>query len=91
MKFINTTVNKTELMYDQIDCDALSTSYYVFTQARKINIFCTIFITLLGLIGNSLTMSVYLNKRFRINSSCVFLLCMAFSDGLFLILHFFEG
>ena len=36
-------------------------------------------------------MAVYLNKRFRINSSCVYLLCMAFSDGLFLILHFFEG
>ncbi len=91
MEFINTTENKTYFTYDLIHCNALSTSYYVFKQARKINIFCTIFITILGLIGNSLTMSVYINKRFRINSSCVYLLCMAFSDGLFLIIHFFEG
>lgn len=85
MKTINET-NSTEL----IDCNQLNKSYDVFTQTRKINIFLTMFIIVIGLIGNTLTASVFSHKKFRTNSSGVYLLCLAFSDGLFLVLHFFE-
>ena len=94
MKYISNLTalnNVTYFAYDPIDCNALFTSNYVFKQARKVNIFCSVLITVLGLIGNVLTMAVYTSKRFRINSSCVYLLCMAISDGLFLVVHFFEG
>ena len=43
-----------------------------------------------GLLGHSLTIYVFAQKRFRKNSSNVFLLCLAINDGLYLITHFFE-
>ena len=85
MKYFNETNSTSE----SIDCYELYRSYSVFTQSRKINIFFTILIIIIGLVGNIMTVSVFMQKRFRINSSCVYLLCMAISDGLFLIIHFF--
>ena len=56
----------------------------------KINIFTSVCIILLGLIGHSLTIFLYSQKRFRLNSSNIYLLCLAITDGSFLIIHFFE-
>jgi len=57
---------------------------------KKINIFLTFFIVIVGLCGHFLTILVYSKKRFRLNSSQIFLLCLAINDSLFLIVHFFE-
>ena len=65
-------------------------SNYFLEQARKINIMCVSFILVIGLIGNCLTIVVFAQKRFRINSSNVYLLSLAVIDGLFLLLHLFE-
>lgn len=59
-------------------------------QTRKINIFSILVILLIGLIGNFLTIFVFAQKRFRTNSSNVYLLCLALVDCVFLILHLFE-
>jgi hypothetical protein len=89
MIFFNTS-NSTSFINENFDCIGLASSYYVFTITRKINIFLSIFIIIIGLIGNLIQAAVFLHKKFRINSSNVYLLILALSDGLFLILHFFE-
>lgn len=71
--------------------DQFLKSYGALEQSRKINIFTTIFFIAIGLIGNSLILVVFGRRRFRKNSSNVFLLCLAFNDSLFLLLHFFEN
>jgi hypothetical protein len=58
--------------------------------AKQINIFSTIVIIIIGLIGNSLAVFVFVQKRFRIHSSSIYMLCLAISDGMFLLTHFFE-
>jgi len=60
------------------------------TKAQKLNIVLTICITTIGLIGNSITVIIYGQKKYRKNSSNVFLLCLAINDSLFLVVHFFE-
>ena len=65
-----------------------STSLLVSTQ--KINIICTILIILVGLVGNALAVCVFAHKKFRSHSSSIYMLCLAISDGLFLLVHFFE-
>lgn len=57
---------------------------------RIINIILTIIAILIGLLGNTLTIIVFYQKKFRTNSSNVFLFCLAINDNLFLIIHFFE-
>ena len=61
-----------------------------FEKSRKINSFISLAFILIGLIGHSLTIYVFVQKRFRKNSSNVYLLCLAINDALFLIIHFFE-
>ena len=58
--------------------------------SRKINIYMTSIIIIVGLVGNFLTIFVFSQKRFRHNSSHVYLLSLAINDSLFLIIHFFE-
>lgn len=58
---------------------------------RKINILCSSFLVMVGLVGHSITIFVFSQKRFRTNPSNVFLLCMALNDCLFLLVHFFEN
>ncbi len=60
------------------------------TKAQKLNIVLTICITTIGLIGNSITVIIYGQKKYRKNSSNVFILCLAINDSLFLVVHFFE-
>lgn len=57
---------------------------------RKINLYSAISLIVIGLIGHFLTIFVLAQKRFRRNSSSVYLLCLAVIDALFLIIHFFE-
>lgn len=58
--------------------------------ARKANIFSSVTITIIGLIGNILTIFVFSQKRFRTNTSNVYFLCLAINDCLFLLVHFFQ-
>lgn len=90
MIFLNTSNSTSLIINENVDCIGLASSYYVFTITRKINIFLSIFIIIIGLIGNFIQAAVFLHKKFRINSSNVYLLILALSDGLFLIIHFFE-
>lgn len=60
------------------------------TKTRLVNLYCSIFFTLIGLIGHCLTIFVFAQKRFRQNSSNVYLLCLAIIDALYLIVHFFK-
>jgi hypothetical protein len=57
---------------------------------KKINIFSTIVIVIIGLIGHFITVNVYARKHNRTNAITVYLLCLAVNDSLFLIVHFFE-
>ena len=65
-------------------------SKYIFEKVRKYNIEFSTLIIIIGLIGNSLAVFVFSHKKFRKNSSSVYFLCLAISDGLFLLTHFFE-
>lgn len=58
--------------------------------ARILNVTFTFIAIVIGLLGNSLIIYVFWNKKFRTNSSNVFLLCLAISDNIFLIIHLFE-
>ena len=62
----------------------------VLDHCRTFNIIITILIVISGLIGHFLTIYVYTQKRFRLNSSNVYLLCLAYIDGTFLIIHILE-
>jgi hypothetical protein len=57
---------------------------------KKINIYLTILIIALGLIGHSVTISIYSRAKNRRSSGNVYLLCLALNDSLFLIVHFLE-
>jgi len=63
----------------------------VLEYSSKINIFSTLIMITVGLVGNSLTLFVFGQSKFRTNPSHVYLLCLAVNDSLFLIIHFFEG
>ena len=58
--------------------------------ANKINLFSTIIIICIGLIGNLLSLIIYSQSKYRLNSSNVFILILSITDSLFLIIHFFE-
>lgn len=57
---------------------------------RQINIFSITIIVVLGIVGHYFIVLVYSRKKFCRNSAHVYLLCLAISDGMFLIVHFFE-
>jgi hypothetical protein len=56
----------------------------------NINLFSTILIICIGLIGNTLSLIIYGQSKYRVNSSNVFILILSIIDSLFLIVHFFE-
>ena len=68
----------------------LSVAKLFYTQTRKFNIYATAVIIIIGLFGNGLAVFVFAQKRFRLHSSSIYLLFLAISDGLFLLMHFFE-
>ena len=54
---------------------------------KIVNLISTCVLICLGLVGHSLTIFVYSQARFRLNSSNVYLLCLAINDALYLISH----
>lgn len=58
--------------------------------SRRINLFATLAFMTVGMVGHAATVFVFAQKRFRKNSSNVYLLCLAVNDAFFLIVHFFE-
>ncbi len=71
-------------------CESQIESSYIFAETRKLNIYLTILSIGVGLVGNALAVMVFSKKKFRVNSSSIYLFCLAISDGLFLLIHFFE-
>lgn len=65
-------------------------SNYVIDISKKVNIFMTLIVIIIGLATNSITLVLFLQKRNRTNSSNVYLLTLALVDSLFLVAHFFE-
>lgn len=84
----NLTETSLNLSINQVKINELSNHLLDF--ARKLNIFATVLVVLMGLIGHSLIIFVFVQKRFRTNSGNVFLLYLAVNDSIFLITHFFE-
>ncbi|CAF0787774.1 unnamed protein product [Brachionus calyciflorus] len=72
------------------DCESRINSIEFYDKTRKINIYISILIIGIGLIGNGLAVFVFAQKKFRLHSSSIYLLCLCFSDGIFLLMHFFE-
>ena len=73
-----------------IDCIEQIQSSHFLINTKIVNIFATIAIIIIGLFGNGLAVFVFAQKRFRLHSSSIYLLCLAISDGMFLLMHFFE-
>jgi hypothetical protein len=85
MFFTNISLNNNNTYIKEI---AESVKFH--TKTQKFNTLLTICIILIGLIGNFITVFIYGQKKYRKNSSNVFLLCLALNDSLFLVVHFFE-
>lgn len=84
---MNLELNASEQLVDQI---TFLKSFHYLDESRKINVICTLVVILFGLVGNSITICLFSQKRFRTNSNNVLLLCLAINDSLFLIIHLFE-
>ena len=90
--------NNSDYLYPKIETksngfhieDNYLTSLKILENSRKINIFSTVVLIIFGLMGHSLTIFVFAQKRFRRNSSNVYFLCLAINDSLYLIIHFFK-
>ena len=87
---LHITKSFTKTNFNDTYCENFQKAVYFFDKTREINIYTTIFVILIGLIGNILAIIVFIQKRFRKTSAEVFLLVLAISDGLFLLTHFFE-
>ena len=55
--------------------------------SMRVNIYTTIVLVFIGLVGHILTILVYSKKKYRINSGNVYILCLAIVDGTFLVVH----
>ena len=74
----------------EFDCEKLQKAVNFQDLTRELNIITIFVIILIGLVGNILGIVVFVQKRFRMKASGVFLLVLVTSDGLFLLTHFFE-
>ena len=70
--------------------DYLSKSLLTLEYVRQINISLSVFLVLIGIIGNCLIIYVYSQSRFRKNSNNVYLLLLSINNSFYLIVHFFE-
>ena len=55
---------------------------------KKTNFIFTIIITIIGLIGHFLTIFIFGQKRFRKNSTHVYIFCLAITNTIYLLIHF---
>jgi hypothetical protein len=69
---------------------ALIESLYLLDQSKKVSIYANLWVILIGLLGNFLTITIFIQPKFRTNSSHVFLLWLAGNDSVYLIIHLFE-
>lgn len=88
-ELVEIKLNLTQLNLND-DMINLVNSLKILINSRVINIFATMCITVIGLIGNLATMCIFAHKKYRLNSSHVYLLSLALIDTLFLVNHFFE-
>ncbi len=58
--------------------------------SKNLNLIVSTIAILIGLVSNLIVIVVFSIKKFRSNSSHVYLLCSAINDSLFLVLHLFE-
>ncbi len=72
------------ILFDKNDSEKL------LSLVRKINIFSSLFVLIIGFIGNSLITYIYAIKKRCTNSSHVYLLFSSINDNLFLFVHLFE-
>ena len=68
----------------------LKDSSKLLLNSRKINLIGSVLVILIGLVGNLTTVCFFSQKKFRINSSHVYLFVLAINDSLFMVVHFFE-
>jgi hypothetical protein len=68
----------------------IENSFNFLDLSNEINLFATILIVFIGLIGNTLSLIIYGQSKYRLNSNNVFILILSIVDSLFLIVHFFE-
>jgi hypothetical protein len=90
--FISKMFNLT-IMSNNIDLDEINDekdSIVFLNRAKLINICLTIIVFIIGFIGNLLIIYVFTHRRYRLNSSNVYLLCLAICDTCFLVIHLFE-
>lgn len=66
-------------------------SNYLLKQSILINLIVSVLVIIFGLTGNFFIVYIFAQKRFRTNSSNVYLLCLGLNDALFLLIHFFES
>ena len=72
------------------DEEVLKQSSSVFLISKRVNIIAALVVICTGLIGNSLTLFMFAQKKYRINSTHVYLFCLSINDSLFMIIHLFE-
>jgi len=70
--------------------DELIKTIILFEKVQTTSFYLIIGIILIGLIGNSITIFVFAQKRFRINSSHVYHFALALIDNLYLITYLIE-
>lgn len=58
--------------------------------SRRINLIASICVIIIGFFGNLLVTLIFIQKKFRSNSSHIYLLCSAINDNLFILIHLFE-
>ena len=71
-------------------CKSQIFSNYFIEKTRKINIYLAMAIIIVGIIGNSMGMIVFLQKSIRLKPTSIYLLCLIISDSFYLAMHFFE-
>lgn len=79
----------TVLLNETVSLD-LNESFIYLEVTIKIKTIAILVVLLIGFIGHFLTIFVFSQRRFRINSSSVYLLCLSINDGFFLVIHFYE-
>ena len=83
--------NKTDFEFENyLGLNDKYVSIRVLEIAKTINVIAMFLVIIVGIFGHSLIIFIYSQKRFRTNSSNVYLLCLAINDMLFLIIHLFE-
>lgn len=89
--YLNQTTDDFTLEENSLSLDnIIFKTTHLTKEYRKIYLLATLILIIVSLIGHFLTIFVFGQKRFRKNSSNVYLFCLAINDCLYLVTHFFE-